>query len=163
MIWFCYNTYFPQTQARVYRSIQARRVLNRMNHLLFGGWWVPALSPLAGWEPFHMLILQDTQRSQWEPQLQMNIKTNNNFFYIRTNHGTIHNNITSLIPKKQNNNIYILTRTVMKYHVSVDCQASYIFPKGLYFSEMHSTEGKYNYLGTTDTWYFIRPGRYLLY
>ena len=28
------------------------------------------------------------------------------------------------------------------------------FPKGLYFPEV---------LGTTDTWYFIRPGRYLLY
>ena len=47
------------------------------------------------------------------------------------------------------------------------------FPKGLYFpevrSEVRSTEGKYcpegkyNYLGTTDTGYFIRPGRYLLY
>ena len=43
------------------------------------------------------------------------------------------------------------------------------FPKGLYFPEVRSTEGnivprgKYNYLGTTDTWYFIRPGRYLLY
>ena len=43
------------------------------------------------------------------------------------------------------------------------------FPKGLYFHEVRSTEGKYclegkyNYLGTTDTWYFIRPGRYLLY
>ena len=56
---------------------------------------------------------------------------------------------------------------VMKYHVSVDCQELY-FPKGLYFPEVRSTEGKYcpegkyNYLGTTDTWYFIRPGRYLL-
>ena len=66
----------------------------------------------------------------------------------------------------------ILTGTVMKYHVSVDCQESYIFPikdPGLYFPEVCSTEGKYcpegkyNYLGTTDTWYFIRPGRYLLY
>ena len=43
------------------------------------------------------------------------------------------------------------------------------FPKGLYFPEVCSTEGKYcpevkyNYLGTTDTWYFIRPSRYLLY
>ena len=51
---------------------------------------------------------------------------------------------------------------VMKYHVSVDRQE-------LYFPEVRSTEGKYcpegkyNYLGTTDTWYFIRPGRYLLY
>ena len=36
------------------------------------------------------------------------------------------------------------------------------FPKGLYFPEVRSTEGKYNYLGTTDTWYFICPGRYLL-
>ena len=25
------------------------------------------------------------------------------------------------------------------------------FPKGLYFPEVHSNEGKYNYLGTTDT------------
>ena len=25
------------------------------------------------------------------------------------------------------------------------------FPKGLYFPEERSTEGKYNYLGTTDT------------
>ena len=64
--------------------------------------------------------------------------------------------------------IQILTGTVMKYHVSVDCQELY-FPKGLYFPRVHSTkgkycpEGKYNYLGTTDTWYFIRPGRYLLY
>ena len=43
------------------------------------------------------------------------------------------------------------------------------FPKGLYFPEVRSTEGKYcpagkyNYLGTTDMWYFNRPGRYLLY
>ena len=57
----------------------------------------------------------------------------------------------------------------MKYHVSVDCQESYIFPKGLYFPEARSAEGKYNhkgkynYLGTTDTWYFIRRGQYLLY
>ena len=29
----------------------------------------------------------------------------------------------------------------MKYHVSVDCQESYIFPKGLYFPEVRSTEG----------------------
>ena len=42
------------------------------------------------------------------------------------------------------------------------------FSKGLYFPEVRSTEGEYcpegnyNYLGTTDTWYFIRPGRYLL-
>ena len=43
------------------------------------------------------------------------------------------------------------------------------FPKGLYFPKVRSTEGKYcpegkyNTLGTTDTWYIIRPGRYLLY
>ena len=54
----------------------------------------------------------------------------------------------------------------IKYHVSVDCQESYIFPRAY---EVDSTEGKYcpegkyKYLGTTDTWYFIRPGRYLLY
>ena len=52
--------------------------------------------------------------------------------------------------------IQILTVTVMKYHVSVDCQELY-FPKGLYFPEARSAEGKYNhkgkynYLGTTDT------------
>ena len=52
--------------------------------------------------------------------------------------------------------IQILTETVMKYHVSVDRQELY-FPKGLYFPEVRSTEGKYcpgvkyNYLGTTDT------------
>ena len=51
--------------------------------------------------------------------------------------------------------------TVMKYHVSVDCQE-------LYFSKVRSTEGKYcpegkcNYFGTADT-YFICPGRYVLY
>ena len=64
--------------------------------------------------------------------------------------------------------IEILTGTVMKYHVSVVPRELY-FPKGLYFPEVRSTEGKYcpegkyNYLGTTDTWYFIRPGRYLLW
>ena len=31
------------------------------------------------------------------------------------------------------NNIQILTATVMKYHVSVDCQESYIFPRGYIF------------------------------
>ena len=41
--------------------------------------------------------------------------------------------------------IQILTATVMKYHVSVDCQESYIFPRG------YNHKGKYNYLGTTDT------------
>ena len=46
----------------------------------------------------------------------------------------------------RDNIIQILTGTVMKYHVSVDCQESYIF-QGI----MRSTEGKYNYLGTTDT------------
>ena len=30
-------------------------------------------------------------------------------------------------------NIQILTATVMKYHVSVDCQESYIFPRGYIF------------------------------
>ena len=55
---------------------------------------------------------------------------------------------------------------VMKYHFSVDCQESYVFPRDY---KVRSTEGKYcpegkcNYIGTTDTWYFIRPGRYLLY
>ena len=46
----------------------------------------------------------------------------------------------------------------MKYHVSVDCQENYnYFPKGLYFPEARSAEGKYNhkgkykYFGTTDT------------
>ena len=53
--------------------------------------------------------------------------------------------------------IQILTGTVMKYHVSVDSQESYIFPRE------YCPEGKYKYLGTTDMWYFIRPGRYLLY
>ena len=39
----------------------------------------------------------------------------------------------------------------------------------MYILEAYSVEGKYwhkekySYLGTTDTWYFIRPGRYLLY
>ena len=52
--------------------------------------------------------------------------------------------------------IQILTGTVMKYNVSVDCQELY-FPKGLYFPDVRSTEGKYcperkyNYLGTTNT------------
>ena len=45
------------------------------------------------------------------------------------------------------------------YHVSVDCQELY-FPKGLYFPKCaalreNMSEGKYNSLGTTDTWYFI--------
>ena len=31
--------------------------------------------------------------------------------------------------------IWILTRTVMKYHVSVDCQESYIFPRDYIFPE----------------------------
>ena len=45
----------------------------------------------------------------------------------------------------------------MKYHVSVDCQESYIFPRDYIFPEVRSTEGKccpegkYNHLGTTDT------------
>ena len=44
-----------------------------------------------------------------------------------------------------------------------------IFSQGIIFSRSaqhwgkYCPEGKYNYLGTTDTWYFIRPGRYLLY
>ena len=59
--------------------------------------------------------------------------------------------------------IQILTGMVMKYYVSVDCQESYIFPRDYIFPEVCSTEGKYNYLGTIGTWYFIRPGRYLLY
>ena len=43
-----------------------------------------------------------------------------------------------------------------------------IFSQGIIFSQSaqhwgkYCPEGKYNYLGTTDTWYFIRPGRYLL-
>ena len=55
------------------------------------------------------------------------------------------------------NIIQILTGTVMKYHISVDCQES-IFSQGKY-----CPEGKYNYLGTTNTWYFIHSGRYLLW
>ena len=43
---------------------------------------------------------------------------------------------------KVSNIIQILTGTVMKYHVSVDCQELY-FPKGLYFPEVRRTEGKY--------------------
>ena len=41
-------------------------------------------------------------------------------------------------------------------------------PRELYFPAVHSTEGKYcpegkyNYLGTTDTWYFNRPGQYVI-
>ena len=35
------------------------------------------------------------------------------------------------------------------------------FPKGTEGKCNH--EGKYNYLGTTHKWYFIRPGQYLLY
>ena len=65
--------------------------------------------------------------------------------------------------------IQILTGMVMKYHVSVDCQESYIFPTlGLYFPQSaqhwgkYYPEGKYNYLGTTDMWYFIRPGKNIL-
>ena len=50
----------------------------------------------------------------------------------------------------------------MKYYVSVDCQESYIF-QGIITEGKYCPEGKYNYLGTTDTWYFIRPGQYLLY
>ena len=49
--------------------------------------------------------------------------------------------------------IQILTGTVMKYHVSVDCQESYIFPKDyilLYFIK-YCPEGIYNDLGTTGT------------
>ena len=44
-----------------------------------------------------------------------------------------------------------------------------IFSQGIIFSRSaqhwgkYCPEGKYNSLGTTDTWYFIRPGRYLLY
>ena len=59
--------------------------------------------------------------------------------------------------------IQILTMTVMKYHVSGGLPRELYFPKGLYFPEVCSTEGKhcpegkYNYLGTTDTWYFNRP------
>ena len=51
----------------------------------------------------------------------------------------------------------------MKYHVSVDCQESYIFPEVRSAEGKYNHKGKYNYLGTTDTWYFIRPGQYLLY
>ena len=70
---------------------------------------------------------------------------------------------------RPSNIIQILTATVMKYHVSVDCQESYIFPRGYIFPKRaalmgkYNHKGKYNYLGTTDTWYFIRPGQYLLY
>ena len=46
----------------------------------------------------------------------------------------------------------ILTGTVMKYHVSVDCQESYIFPREVRSTEgKYCPDGKYNYLGTTDT------------
>ena len=43
------------------------------------------------------------------------------------------------------------------------------FPQGIIFSRStqhwgkYCPEGKYNYLGTTDTWYIIRPGQYLSY
>ena len=36
-------------------------------------------------------------------------------------------------------------------------------PRELYFPEGRSIEEKYNYLGTTETLYYIHPGRYLLY
>ena len=42
------------------------------------------------------------------------------------------------------NIIQILTRTVMKYHVSVDCQESYISPRDYIFPKCTA-------LGTTDT------------
>ena len=70
--------------------------------------------------------------------------------------------------------------TFTKYYTDIDREGHEIshfggLPRELYFPrdyishppppppEVHSTEGKYNYLGTTDTWYFIRPGRHLLY
>ena len=41
---------------------------------------------------------------------------------------------------------------------------SYIFPRGYIFPKRAALrENIYNYLGTTDLWYFIRPGQYLLY
>ena len=63
-----------------------------------------------------------------------------------------------------NNIIQILTGTVMKLPRFGGLPRELYFPKG--FTEgKYCPEGKYtcNYLGTTDTWYFIRPGRYLLY
>ena len=63
---------------------------------------------------------------------------------------------------------------VLKYYTDIDRDGHEIsrfggLPRELYFPEARSAEGKYNheekynYLGTTDTWYFIRPGQYLLY
>ena len=57
----------------------------------------------------------------------------------------------------------------MKYHVSVDCQESYIFPKGLYFPEVRSTEGNIvpreniTILAPPTRDISTVPGRYLLY
>ena len=56
----------------------------------------------------------------------------------------------------------------MKYHVSVDCEESYIFPRGYIFPKRTAAEEniitRENItIGTTDTWFFIRPGQYLLY
>ena len=51
---------------------------------------------------------------------------------------------------------YTVYYTDIEISRSVDCQESYIFPKGFVPRENIT-------LGTTDTWYFIRPGRYLLY
>ena len=44
----------------------------------------------------------------------------------------IQNNAFRIIPSSLHI-IQILTVTVMKYHVSVDCQESYIFPRGYIF------------------------------
>ena len=58
---------------------------------------------------------------------------------------------------------------VMKYHVSVDCQESYIFPKDYIFPKCTALRENIvpreniTIFDTTDTWYLIRPSRYLLY
>ena len=62
----------------------------------------------------------------------------------------------------QTNIIQILTGTVMKYHVSVDCQVSYISPRDYIFPEVRSTEGKYGidvivvvaFISNTESLYF---------
>ena len=61
------------------------------------------------------------------------------------------------------------TLTLYRYWLGRSWNITFWWTAKLHFPEARNAEGKkshkgkHNYLGTTDTWYFIRPTWYLLY
>ena len=99
----------------------------------------------------HCLVFSPTisQRSLNYPTFNINI------WRVLSQNGFISTIFYILIVRAPSYNIQILTGTVMKYHVSVDCQESYIFPRDYIFPRSAQHWG--NILSRTENITILAP------